>query len=209
MYLPNHFRTDEPETLSAFIETFSFATLVCAVGDSSFATHLPLLLDRERNMLLGHVARANPHWRSFDGETECLAIFTGPHAYISPSWYAAVPAVPTWNYAAVHAYGNPTLTDAAGTAAIVDALVAKYESPRSEPWPNNLPPDFRERLLAAIVGFEMPIGRIEGKFKLGQNRSEGDRLGVIAALDSGGAEDRALAEFTRAYLYPEGVEPVG
>ncbi len=208
MYIPNHFRVDEAEALFAFLVTYSFATLVSAPNGCPFATHLPLLTDRDRNMLLGHVAKSNPHWRSFDGQTECLAIFAGPHAYISPSWYATSPAVPTWNYAAVHVYGRPMLVDGETTAAIVDALLSKCESPRPEPWPNDLPADFREPLLAAIVGFEMPIERIEGKFKLGQNRAEADLLGVIAALASGSADDRAMAEFTRRHLYPDGGEPV-
>jgi transcriptional regulator len=208
MYTPSHFRIDDPDTLQAFIENYSFATLVSTIEGSPFTTHLPLLLHRERGVLLGHVARANPQWRTFDGKSECLAIFSGPHAYISPTWYAASPAVPTWNYAAVHVYGRPTLVDAAATSDIIDALVAKYESPQTEPWPNELLSDFRERLLAGIVGFEVPIERIEGKFKLGQNRSEADQLGTLARLDVGSAEDRALAQFTRRQLYPEGIEPV-
>jgi transcriptional regulator len=208
MYIPNHFRIDHHETLFGFVERYSFATLVSTVDGSPFATHLPMVIDRQRNAVLGHVARANPHWRSFDGNSEALAIFSGPHAYISPSWYAASPAVPTWNYAAVHVYGRPTLVDASATADIVDTLVAKYESHRPKPWPNDLPADFRDRLLAAIVGFEMPIERIEGKFKLGQNRSEADQLRTIAHLQAGSAEDRALAEFIRGHLFPEGVEPV-
>lgn len=208
MYIPNHFRVDDTATLFGFIESFSFSTLVTASNSAPFATHLPLLLHRESNKLLGHVAKANPQWRSFDGKTECLAIFAGPHAYISPSWYAASPAVPTWNYAAVHVYGRPVLVNAEATSDIIDALVGKYESPQTEPWPNDLQPDFRERLMAAIVGFEMPIERIEGKFKLGQNRSEADQRGTLAHLESGTADDRALAEFTRRHLYPEGVEPV-
>jgi transcriptional regulator len=208
MYIPNHFRAEDTETLHEFIERYAFATLVSAQDGSPFATHLPLLMNGARNALLGHVARANPHWRSFDGSTECLAVFSGPHGYISPSWYSVSPAVPTWNYAAVHVYGRPTLVDAEKTADIIDALVAKYEAPRSEPWPNKLPVDFRERLLAAIVGFEMPIERIEGKFKLGQNRSEADLMGTIAHLEAGSAEERALAEFTRRHLYPESIEPV-
>jgi transcriptional regulator len=208
MYTPSHFRIDDPDTLYAFIERYSFATLISDVEGSPFATHLPLLIDPAQSALLGHVARANPQWRTFDGKTECLAIFSGPHAYISPTWYAVSSAVPTWNYSAVHVYGRPVVVDAAVTSDIIDALVAKYESPQTEPWPNELPTDFRERLMAAIVGFEMPIERIEGKFKLGQNRSEADQLGTLAHLESGSAEDRALADFTRRHLYPEGVEPV-
>ena len=123
MYIPKSFQVTDPEVLAAFIRAHSFATLVSAVDGTPFATHLPLLLDQ--GTLLGHVARANPHWQAFDGQREALAIFHGPHAYISPTWYATGPAVPTWNYAAVHVYGAPRLIEGEALAALVDRLPKK------------------------------------------------------------------------------------
>lgn len=188
MYIPKSFQVSDPEVLAAFIRAHSFATLISTREGTPFATHLPLLLDQgasPQGMLLGHVARANPHWQVFDGQGEALAIFHGPHAYISPTWYAAGPAVPTWNYAAVHVYGAPRLIEGeAQLAALVDRLVATYEAPQPKPWSGELPPEYKAKLLQAIVGFEMEIVRIEGKFKLGQGRSPEDQLGVLGQLAS-------------------------
>ncbi len=194
MYIPASFRVEEAAVLHSFIERFGFATLITIRDGSPFASHLPLLLDRERGLLLGHMARANPHWECLEG-TESLAIFTGPHAYISPSWYVTHPSVPTWNYTAVHIYGSPRLTSESRTRGIVDAVVSKYESNRANPWPNDLPEEYRSNLLGGVVGFEMPIGRIEGKFKLGQNRPEPDRETMLLHLRSAGADASQLAEF--------------
>jgi transcriptional regulator len=114
---------------------------------------------------------------------------------VSPSWYTTAPAVPTWNYAAVHVYGVPRLLDEAGLLDLLERLVQQYESGRERPWTMDLPPDYRRKMLQAIVGFEVPMTRVEGKFKLNQNRSAEDRAGVIGALRAGDAEERALAEF--------------
>src|SRR5688572_2480299 len=113
MYVPKHFSESDPETLTGIVAAYGFATLVTDVDGAPSATHVPLLLEGNcapGGRLVGHVARANPHWRSFDGRT-ALAIFHGPHGYVSPRWYATSPAVPTWNYAAVHAYGAPRVID--------------------------------------------------------------------------------------------------
>jgi transcriptional regulator len=195
MYIPASFRVDDPEVLERFIEDYSFATLVSICGEIPFATHLPLVLDRERRTLLGHVARANPHAKVFGAKSESLAIFNGPHAYISPSWYATAPAVPTWNYAVVHVHGPLESLSEDRTRELVDLTVDKYESTRPTPWPNDLPQDFRQKMLSAIVGFEMPIARIEGKFKLGQNRSEADQLAMLSHLQSAGPDARSLSKF--------------
>ena len=195
MYIPSAFRADDRAALYELIERHGFGTLVTVLDGAPFATHLPFVLDRGRGVLLGHVARANPHWRAFDGAAEALVIFQGPHAYVSPSWYATAPAVPTWNYAAVHVYGVPRLLDEAELRDLLDRLVSRYEAGRERPWTMDLPPDYLRKMLQAIIGFEVPIERIEGKFKLNQNRSSEDRAGVIAALSAGGAEERALAEF--------------
>jgi len=205
MYIPKLFEVTDISTLHEFIESHSFATLVTAANEQPVATRVPLILERSRGSrgtLLGHIARANPQWRSFDGERQCLAMFDGPHAYVSPSWYINAPAVPTWNYAAVHVYGIPRpIHDAEQLSALVDQLVAVYEAGMAEPWPGILPPDFRTSMLKAIVGFSIEIDRIEGKFKLGQNRPLEDRLGTVAHLEtSSDPVARELGALTRKHL---------
>jgi transcriptional regulator len=205
MYIPKAFEVTDLSTLHEFIETYSFGTLVTVAGEQPVATRLPLILDRTRGRqgtLLGHVARANPQWRSFDGDRQCLVMFDGPHAYISPSWYATSPAVPTWNYTAVHVYGIPRpFHDAGQLAELVDRLVGIYEGKMTEPWPGKLPGDFKAAMLKAIVGFTIEIDRIEGKFKLGQNRPVEDRSGAVARLErSSDRTARELAEITRKRL---------
>lgn len=200
MFIPSSFRIDDRDTLLAFIERYGFATLVSTDPNGvPFATHVPLLLDRSSETLFGHIARANPQWEMF-GDRESLAIFHGPHAYVSPTWYTIAPAVPTWNYATVHVYGTPRVIDTDRTANVVDRLVRKYEDHRPTPWAGDMPDDYRRRMLAGIVGFEMPLTRIEGKFKLGQNRSAEDRAGTIAGLRADGGEATELAAFTEGYL---------
>ncbi len=205
MYVPKTFEVTDSSTLHEFIETYSFGTLVTVAGEQPIATRLPLILDQtsgRHGTLLGHVARANPQWRSFDGGRQCLVMFDGPHAYVSPSWYATSPAVPTWNYATVHVYGIPrAIHDAAQLSALVDRLVGIYEAGMAKPWPANLPADFKASMLKAIVGFAIEIDRIEGKFKMGQNRPVEDRIGTVARLESSSdPAARALAELTRRHL---------
>jgi transcriptional regulator len=202
MYIPTAFRADDRTALYDLIERHGFGTLVTVLDGAPFATHLPFLIDRDRGVLLGHVARVNPHARALDGGAEALIIFQGPHAYVSPSWYATAPAVPTWNYAAVHVYGVPGLLDEPRLLDLLDRLVSKYESWRERPWTMDLPADYQQKMLRGIVGFEVPIGRIEGKFKLSQNRSTEDRAGVIRALEAGGAEEQMLAEFMSRFAPP-------
>jgi transcriptional regulator len=203
MYIPSAFRADDRALLYDLIERHGFGTLVTVIDGTPFATHLPFLLDRERGLLLGHVARANPHWRALGGPAESLAIFQGPHGYVSPSWYATAPAVPTWNYAAVHVYGPARpLDDEARLLDLLGRLVARYESGRRRPWAMDLPADYRKKMLHGIVGFEVPITRVEGKLKLSQNRPAEDRQRVIDELAAGGAEEQALAEFMRRFAPP-------
>lgn len=210
MYIPKTFEVTDPATLHDFIESYSFGTLVTAAGELPIATRLPLILDRTGGLhgtLLGHLARANPQWRAFDGNRQCLVMFDGPHAYVSPSWYATSPAVPTWNYATVHVYGIPRpIHDAGWLSALVDRLVSIYEAGMPEPWPSILPEDFRAAMLKAIVGFTIEIARIEGKFKLGQNRPLEDRAGTVVGLErSSDPAAHALAELTRKHLGLEAV----
>ncbi len=203
MYLPKSFDVTDPDKLAEVMRHFSFATLIKTTNGVPFATHLPVLHRPQigtQGVLIGHVARANPQWQHFANVTESLAIFSGPHAYISPSWYATELAVPTWNYIAVHAYGVPrVIEDEAWLESLLDEMVQRYESNRPKPWPNQLPTDFRRNLLKSIVGFEMPISRIEGKFKLSQNRPEQDRTNVIRELSGSMNPDaQAIADWMRA-----------
>jgi transcriptional regulator len=188
MYLPKSFEVVAPDTLAEVMTRHSFATLVTTSDGVPFATHLPVLHRPQpgaAGTLIGHVARANPQWQQFANSTESLAIFSGPHAYISPSWYEAELAVPTWNYIAVHAYGVPSvIEDETWLVDLLDEMVQRYEANRPQPWPNRLPEDFRRNLLKSIVGFEMPISRIEGKFKLSQNRPEQDQTNVVRELSA-------------------------
>ena len=186
MYIPEAFRGQDRPTLVEFMRSQSFATLVSVKDEGSlWASHLPLLVTErgESLVLLGHVARANEHWKAF-GVTESLAIFTGPHAYVSPSLYESVESVPTWNYVAVHAYGVPRIlaADAAdGLERLLEAMMETYEPAYRRQW-DGLPAGFRERMLRGIVGFEMPVARLEGKRKLSQNRSRADQERVAQAL---------------------------
>jgi transcriptional regulator len=175
MYIPAAFRETHLEVLHALIREHSFATLVSHVDGELFATHLPLLLDATRGpsgTLRGHMARANPHWRSFDRAEQALVIFQGPHAYISPSWYLAEQAVPTWNYSAVHAYGTPTLVEDTGDVrALLDDTVGTFEAALPKPWSTARVGDaYITKMAQGIVAFELPISRLEGKRKLSQNR---------------------------------------
>lgn len=184
------------------MDAYPFAVLISPSGDSIEATHLPFLVDPARGprgMLLGHVARANPHWRRFDGAHEATAIFTGPHAYVSPSWYTDPQTVPTWNYAVVHAHGRPAVIDEKRRVLdMLEALVSRHESALEPPWTlARSGPDLHAQL-DHIVAFEMPITRLEGKFKLSQNRSAADRRGVANRLAAGDdALQRALAAAMR------------
>lgn len=179
MYVPKHFSMDDRAALDAVMRDNPFAILFGNLAGAPFATHLPFLLDGDR--LLGHFARGNPHWKAIDGKTEMLAVFSGPHAYISPRWYAESQAVPTWNYAAVHVCGVPQMIeDPTAIRAMLDRLVAEYEG---DAWSlDSQDEDFLDRMSRGIVAFEMPIARIEGKFKLSQNRPAEDRRRVATEL---------------------------
>ena len=209
MYVPASFAVSDEKTLDSFIERYEFATLTSSSSTGLVASHIPIMLRRSpgKAVLVGHVARANDQWRQFDGNAEALAIFHGPHAYVSPTWYETAPAVPTWNYAAVHVYGKPRAREEGDfTAAVLRDLVARHEASRATPWrTEDLARDLFDRLAKAIVAFEMPIDRIEGKFKLGQNRSEDDRVGMLEGLDAEKSPDaEALAAFIRETLKRDG-----
>jgi transcriptional regulator len=209
MYTPASFRVDDAAALQAFMAAHSFATLVTVREGALVATHLPLILDPTQGAhgaLYGHVARANGQWRGFDGAAEALAIFQGADAYISPTWYEAGcggATVPTWNYTAVHAYGAPrVIADPARVHALLGALTAKHEAAIAEPWQLPGPEDaYIAGQMRAIVAFEIAIARLEGKFKLNQNRSHADQAGVVSALGaSPDSPARAVACLMAAHL---------
>lgn len=205
MYTPAQFSEGDQGRIEKLIRDHGFATLVSVTADAPLVTHAPLQMDSARNVLVGHLARANPHAALLQNGAPLLAIFHGPHAYISPTWYRdenpLVPNVPTWNYAVVHVSGRVTRIDGDGAKwLIVHDLAMQYEADAAAPW------DARGLLahagkLGAIVGFEMAIERIDAKFKLTQNRSVADQQGVISALQgSDSSEAQATATLMRENL---------
>ncbi len=203
IYTPAHFREGRPEILCDFIARHGFATLMTVGTSGTAVSHVPLLHDPSggpQGRLLGHLARANPQLRDLAEGREALAIFHGPHAYVSPRWYHTTLAVPTWNYAVVHVRGAArAIDDAAGLREIVGRLSARYEAAAAAPWRiDDQPETYLGGMLRGIGGFEIVIAAIEGKFKLSQNRSTEDQAAVadqLAAADS--ADDRAVAELMR------------
>ncbi|WP_010584773.1 FMN-binding negative transcriptional regulator [Schlesneria paludicola] len=192
MYIPRSFAETNLTTLHEFIERNSFGVLVSQAEGHPFATHLPFILDRmagPNGTLIGHVARANPHWHHVTNQ-KVLAMFSGPHAYISPTWYDAENVVPTWNYLAVHVYGQVTLIeDSSLLLDIVQRSVSVYESSLPQPWSLDSSASYVKPLLDQIVGFRIEIAKIEGKFKLSQNHPVERREKVVAALHARGGED--------------------
>ena len=203
MYIPKAFEVTDEATLHDFIAAHSFAMLVSNGEGDLFATHLPLIMRciDSRRVLLGHVARANPHWRFFGANPRVLAIFSGPHSYISPTWYVTAPAVPTWNYTAAHVYGTARVfEDAESLTRLLDQLIATYESRLPNPWTGELPIEFKSKLLRAIVGIEIEIERIEGKFKFSQNRPLEDPRSMLANLQlRDDHPSKQLAAFMRRF----------
>lgn len=204
MYTPAHFTEEDPETLYAFMRDYPFATLITHDGSGPTASHIPVEVtkspDEDHIRILGHVARANSHWELFGSATRSLFIFHGPHEYISPAWYPSQNLVPTWNYAVVHAYGFPkVIEEPTEVRSLLESLVNRFESPRPDPWNNDLDEDLMERLQATIVGFECKVEEIQGKFKLGQNRRLADQEGALTGLESEAA-NLELAGLTRKRL---------
>jgi len=186
LYTPAAFQLDDPETLAGFIETHAFGLLQSARPDGEIdSTFTPLLLSQDRQLLRGHIARANPHWKQWKPAQPVQALFQGPHTYISPSDYASTFNVPTWNYTVVQVNGDLEIVrDREAQIDLMHALVETYEADRPQPWRFDPKDERLEALLAAIVFFEIRIHRWHGKFKLNQNKSDADRQSVIAHLES-------------------------
>ncbi len=197
MFTPRAFRETDRARLYALIEDYDFGLLISARDGTPRVTHLPFMLRRDPDRLLTHVARANAHWRDFEANGEAMCVFQGPHAYISPGWYANQDTVPTWNYAAVHVRGRARLLDERELRELVTALTAAHEAAVASGWDQRrakIDPDIRY-----IVGIEIAIDRIEGKFKFNQNLSTADRRGVVEALSrSEDSTERAVAAWMRA-----------
>lgn len=215
MYMPAHFEETRSEVLQALMREHPLATLVTSSADGVVANHIPLEYDPEPapfGTLRGHVARANPLWRDYTQAPlagEVLAIFQGPHAYVSPAWYPSKlehgKAVPTWNYAVVHVRGPLRIVeDTQGLRAIVEMLTERHEAGRPHPWRvTDAPSDYIEQMLKAIVGIEMPIAKLVGKWKVSQNRSASDRVGVISGLTEQGdtnTNTHAMADLIKETL---------
>lgn len=187
MYLPQHFAQHDPAALQALMLAHPLAAIVSHGADGLTADHVPLEFDAATQTLRGHVARANPLWRQADGQA-VLAIFRGEQAYITPSWYPGKAehhkVVPTWNYAVVHAHGTlRAVDDAPWLHTLVSRLTQQHEAPRPEPWAvADAPEDFVQQMLRAIVGIEIPVQRMVGKWKVSQNRSAADRQAVAEGL---------------------------
>lgn len=206
MYLPPMFAEQRIDVLHAAIRHTGLATLVTVSADGLIASHVPMLLDSDPapyGTLLGHLARPNPQALGTPGDA--LAIFQGPDAYVTPSWYATKRAtgkvVPTWNYVAIHATGPISFFDDADRLLdVVTRLTEREENRRAEPWAvSDAPDQFVQSMLKGIVGFSLPIARLEGKWKMSQNRPPEDRAGVVAGLRADGREDVAaiVAEVAR------------
>ena len=209
MYLPAHHRVDDIGQMRDLIRSRPFATLVSDGDDGLIATHLPTVLKADagsHGVIECHVARPNGHWKHFSQPRDALMIFQGVEGYITPSWYATKAAtgkvVPTWNYAAVHAYGRATVVDALDLARHVKELTDQFERPLAKPWAvSDAPDSYIEVMLRGIVGLRFEITRLEGKWKMSQNRDLADMHGVVAGLTArDGPHDQAIAAAVQDYL---------
>jgi transcriptional regulator len=213
MYVPEHHEESDPAVLRALVEAHPLGTWVTQGDGELLANHIPFLLNPtrgERGTLVGHVARANRVWKSFSSDVDSVVVFQGAETYITPSWYpgkhAHGKAVPTWNYAVVHAHGLPrAIEDRDWLLEHVTRLTERHESGQAMPWKvSDAPRDFIDRLLQAIVGIEIPIARLVGKWKVSQNRPEPDKLGVVAGLLArGDAQSMAMAALVREHVSPD------
>ena len=202
MYIPEFYKEERPEVLQAFVKQHAFATLLTTTHDGIEASHLPLIYRPDQGShgrLIGHMAKENQQWTALESAEDVLAIFQGPHCYVSPSLYESNFAVPTWNYPVVHIYGTPTtVTDESDLRNMLSELLSIYESHRDPAWSVSWTDERYGELLQAIVGFEIEITRIEAKFKLSQNRPIADQQAVIDAFrNSPDTAERNVAELMR------------
>ena len=197
MYIPEHFRVRDHADAVAFMQANPFVILVSTADGQPYASHIPVKIRELGNQLTirGHFAKANPHWRHLEQQSQCLTIFHGPHSFISTSLYTNRESVPTWNYAAVHVYGNSRLfTAPEDLHCMLHELMGLFEPEYAEQWAS-LNEAYRQKMLSHIVGFEITATRIEAKFKLSQNRTREEQTNVIASLAQ--AEDTAVSGVSR------------
>ncbi|MGB6478036.1 MAG: FMN-binding negative transcriptional regulator [Candidatus Sulfotelmatobacter sp.] len=199
MYIPEYFRVRDHEDAIKFMRANPFAILISSTESGPFATHLPIFVraenGEEKIILRGHVAKANPHWRYLEQQPQCLTIFHGPHSYISPSNYTARESVPTWNYGAVHLYGNAQVfSSPEALQGILHELIHTFEPAYASQWAS-LDEAYRERMLRQIVGFEIEVTKMEAKFKLGQNRAREYQHNMITSLEK--ANDTVVSGVAR------------
>ena len=205
MYIPKHFEGSEPVGRE-IMQAHAWALLMTADAEGApMATHLSLLWQddgSEHGSLIGHMARANDHWKLFARGTPSLALFWGPHAYVSPTWYTPGPKVPTWNYVTVHAYGRPqVITETPLVLRVLSELAKAYETGAGEWNLGALPPGTSEELSKHIVAFRMPLARVETKIKLSQNRDLADQKNVVARLEGSDSQDsRAIAQWMKRVM---------
>jgi len=205
MYSPPYNRVEDRAEILQFMRANNFCLLVTGAGGELAGSHLPCLVEERgaKLALVMHMARTNPQWQSFYPEEEVLAVFWGPHAYVSPRWYEESPRVPTWNYAAVHAYGTVHVLEDAGKREAVDRLVAAHD-PQWAPTYERFSAEYMRGMLANIVAFEIDVARIETRWKLSQNRGRREQERIAAELaKSGDSTERALAELTLRHLEPK------
>ena len=197
MYIPEHFRVHDHVHAIAFMKSNPFAILISTTDDGPFATHLPISVrgTDDRLLLRGHVAKANSHWRYLEQQPHCLTVFHGPHAFVSTANYTTSETVPTWNYGAVHVYGNARLFSSEDELqSMLHELIETFEPAFADQWAS-LREAYRERMLSHIVGFEIAITKLEAKFKLSQNRTPEEQVNVIRSLEA--AEDTAVSGVSR------------
>ncbi|GMA61042.1 FMN-binding negative transcriptional regulator [Alicyclobacillus fastidiosus] len=180
MYIPKSFEMNDPTEITNFIQANSFGILVSTVDGTPCATHLPFFYDTNHNILMSHMAKANPQWQNLDGQP-VLVVFSGPHAYISPSWYEVPASVPTWNYVAVHVYGKCTVIDSEEPMAELLERVVRFYEPDSA-LPSQADEPFYRNMMKAIVGFRIDITRVQAAAKLSQNKPVEVQERVIANL---------------------------
>lgn len=195
MYLPEHFKSEDWDQMVTLIEDFSFGLLISIVENNLEISHIPFRIACRKPLVLeGHVAVANPVSKQVFAGKRFTAVFSAEHAYISPTWYHTPGFVPTWNYVAVHVAGEvKPIIDKSNLALLVEELADQFERDREDPWV----PDYSHEMLTQIVGFRMYVDRVDGKFKLSQNRSKNDREGLIRGLEDGSVADIALAKRMR------------
>lgn len=212
MYRPDHFRVEDVAEMHALMRARPFAALVSAGSAGLYASHLPTVLkdDAPFGVIECHLARANPHWKDLAAGGEALMIFQGPEAYITPNWYASKAetgkAVPTWNYAVVHAYGRPeVMQDKEWLRRHVGELTAQQEAHEAAPWAvTDAPESYIDVMLRGIVGFRFAIARLEGKWKMSQNREMKDRAGTAQGLEQRReGDDAEVAALVRRHMTPE------